>query len=198
MTKRPLAFLLVVWWLLVSIPLSSAQELLTNMQVLETLGTACLKSVPVEADSLSLSPPVALPYLTTTLIQHWQHQGKILFFSDSLHTLPFQLSWEISGGSISYMRVRRKILARSAELRLRYTLLGRNGEILSQDSCHQSFSDQIPRNVIAQVESALYPETQAELPPQRWIRRHLEPVIIAAATGLAAFLFFNLRNDSAD
>ncbi len=198
--KHSLALLLAGWWGLCSITSATAQELLTNMQVFENLGVACLESVPMEADSLILSPPAALPYVTSTLINRWQQQDKTLFLADSLRTLSpsFLLSWEVSKSAISYTRVHRKTLLRSAELDLRYTFLGMNGEILVQDTCRNLFSDQIPKGMIPELESPAYPETQAEPPRDRWIRRHLEPVIIAAATGLAAFLFFNLRNSSAD
>lgn len=198
--KYSLALLLAGWWGLCLITSASAQELPTNMQVFENLGVACLESVPMQADSLVLSPPAALPYVTSALINRWQQQDKTLFLADSLHTQspPFLLSWEVSKSTISYTRVRRKTLSRSAELNLQYTFLGLNGEILAQDTCQNLFSDQIPKGLIPELESPAYPETQAEPPRDHWVRRHLEPVIIAAATGLAAFLFFNLRNNSAD
>ena len=198
--KHSLALLLAGWWGLCSITSASAQELLTNMQVFENLGVACLESVPMEVDSLILSPPATLPYVTSALINRWQQQGKTLFLADSLRVpnSPFLLSWEVSKSTISYTRVRRKTFSRSAELDLQYTFLGLNGEILAQDTCQNLFSDQIRKGMIPDLESPAYPETQAEPPRDRWVRRHLEPVIIAAATGLAAFLFFNLRNNSAD
>ncbi len=198
--KPPLALLLAGWWGLNTILSASAQDLLTNRQVFENLGVACLESVPIEVDSLTLSPPSPLPYVTTSLINRWQQQGKTLFLTDSLYTSnpSFLISWEISKSKISYTRARRKTFSRTAELNLQYTFLGVNGEILVRDTCQKLFSDQISKDLIPKLESAAYPETQAELPPDRWIRRHLEPVIISLATGLAAFLFFNLRNNSAD
>jgi len=170
------------------------------MQVFENLGLACLKSVPTEADTLILSPSPALPYMTSVLIKHWQQEAKHLFLSDStrIPNSHYILSWEVSQSTISYTRTSRKILARSASLNLHYNLLDQHGELIRHDTCEQFFSDEIPKNMVAALESAAYPETQGELPPDRWIRRLLEPTIIAAATGLAAFLLFNLRNDSTD
>ncbi|MCY4205871.1 MAG: hypothetical protein OXE92_09130 [Bacteroidetes bacterium] len=180
--------------------ISSAQELQTNMQIFENLGLACLESVPAEADTLMLSHSSTPPYVISTLINRWQQQGKHLFLSDSLRTQDahFALSWEVTQSVISYTRINRNFLSRSATLSLHYTLLGKHGELIVQDICERSFSDEIPKNSVLDLESIAYPETQAELPPDRWIRRYLEPVIIAAATGLAAFLLFNLRNDSVD
>ena len=170
------------------------------MEVFSSLGLACLDFIPEKADTLILAPPPTLPYMTSTLINHWQQQGKNLFSFDSLRTSTssFFLSWEVSQAKITYARVNRKTLSRSATLNLQYTFLGRQGEFLAHDTCRQSFSDEIPKSLVSELESAAYPETQAAPPPDNWIRRHLEPVIIAAATALAAFLFFNLRNDSAD
>ena len=198
--KNLLAFLFAGWWILNATTDTSAQELLTNMQVFENLGIACMESVPSEADSLVLSPAQAMPYITSALLHRWQKQGKTLFLSDSLHisNSPYQLSWEVSRAKISYARVRRKVLSRSAELNLRYTLLESDGKFLAHDHCQQTFSDEIPKYMVPDLESPAYPETQAELPPDHWTVRYLEPVIIVAATGLAAFLFFNLRNQSAD
>ena len=194
------SFLFIGLWALSIIPISSAQELSTNLQVFENLGLACLKSIPESADSLALTPPPVMTYLTSSLIQHWQQQGKALFISDSLHTSDtyFSISWEISQATISYSRVNRKTLLRHAKLDLYYTYMGGNGEILSHDFCQQIFSDEIPRGIVAKLESSAHPETQSDLPPDRWIRRYFEPIMMAAVTGLAAFLFFNLRNDSAD
>lgn len=196
--KYTLGFLFGLWWNLCLVLPSSAQELLTNLQVFENLGAACLESVPAEADTLILVPSNSSPYVTTTLIHHWQDQGKHLFSFDSLRTSDshFLLSWEISQAAISYQRVRRKTIARSATLNLRYSLLSPDGEILEHDDCKQIFSDEIPERAIPELESLAYAETQGEPPADHWIHRHLQPVIIAATTVLAAFLFFNLRNDS--
>lgn len=198
---RKIAGLLVAGcWSLFPVLVSSAQELTTNAQVFENLGLDCLGDVPHAADSLTLVPPLTLPYLTSALIQHWQQQGTELYSTDSLRTSKpyYSLSWEISRATITYTRAGRKMLSRSAELDLRYSFLGKDGEFLVHDSCQRVFSDRIPRNIVKQLESPAHPETQAELPPNNWIRRYLEPVILAAATGLAAFLFFNLRSNRVD
>ncbi len=198
--KQSLSLLFGVWLSLCSVCVSAAQETLTNMQVFENLGLECLGAVPVEADSLILAPSPALPYLTTKVINHWNQQGKILFASDSLSTSnPLSLiSWEVPRAAVSYERLSRKSISRSVRLDLTYSYIGKTGEFRAHDTCQMSLIDEIPRNMIPALESSAYPETQAEPPHDRWIRRYLEPLIIGAVTGLAAFLFFNLRNDSAD
>ena len=198
--KYSLSIGLVGYWTLSVIPLVDAQDLLSNMNVFENLGIACMDFIPSEVDSLILDPPDELPYVTSTLIKHWQKHDVTLFYADSLHSLhqPFRLSWQMSDASISYKRERRKTLSRSANLELRYTFLDPTGKIIAHDSCDESFTDTIPSRIVSQLESDLYPETQGDLPPKSWVRRYLEPIIIAAATALTAFLFFNLRNDSTD
>jgi len=191
---------LVGYWILSVIPIVSAQNVLSNMNVFENLGIACMDFIPSEADSLIIDPPVELPYVTSTLIEYWQKHNRTLFYADSLQSLPvqFRLSWRMSDISVSYTRERRRTLSRSANLAFRYTLLDSSGKILDHDSCYESFTDTIPERIVSQLESEIYPETQGTPPPEPWVRRHLEPIIIAAATALTAFLFFNLRNDSAD
>ena len=198
--KKTVGLLLAACWSFFPVLVSSAQELTTNAQVFENLGLECLGEVPQAADSLALVPPSNLPYLTSALIQHWQQQGTELFSTDSLRTSKpyYSLSWEISRATITYTRAGRKTLSRSVELDLRYSFLGKDGEFLGHDSCQRAFSDRIPKGIVKQLESPAHPETQAELPPDTWIRRYLEPVILAAATGLAAFLFFNLRSNRVD
>lgn len=198
--KYSLSIGLIGSWILGMIPPIGAQDLLSNMKVFENLAITCMDFIPSEVDSLILDPPDELPFVTTTLIKHWQEHEMTLFYADSLHSLrqPFRLSWQMSNASISYARERRKTLSRSAKLALRYTFLDPTGKIIAHDSCDEFFTDTIPKRVVSQLESELYPETQGALPPESWFRRHLEPIIIAAATALTAFLFFNLRNDSTD
>ncbi len=198
--KTIVGLLVAGCWSFIPVLVSSAQELPTNAQLFENLGLECLGDVPHAADSLTLVPPSNLPYLTSALIQHWQQQGTELYSTDSLRTSKpyFSLSWEISRATITYTRAGRRTISRSAELDLRYSFLGKDGEFLVHDSCQRAFSDRIPKGIVEQLESPAYPETQAELPPESWIRRYLEPVVLAAATGLAAFLFFNLRSKRVD
>ncbi|MXZ05172.1 MAG: hypothetical protein F4146_05905 [Rhodothermaceae bacterium] len=198
--KTIIGLLVAGCWSCIPVLVSSAQELSTNAQLFENLGLECLGDIPHEADSLTLVPPPNLPYLTSALIQHWQQQGTELFSTDSLRTSKpyYSLSWEISRATITYARAGRRTLSRSAKLDLRYSFLGKDGEFLVHDSCQRAISDRIPKGIVEQLESPAFPETQAELPPDSWIRRYLEPVILAAATGLAAFLFFNLRSKRVD
>ena len=138
--------------------MSSAQELTTNAQVFEILGLDCLGEVPHGADSLTLIPPSNLPYLTSALIQHWQQQGTELFATDPPRTSEpyYSLSWEISRATITYTRAGRKTLSRSADLDLRYSFLGMDGEFLAHDSCQRAFSDRIPKGIVEQLESPAY------------------------------------------
>ena len=142
--KYTLAAFFTVWGILALLPASLAQDFPTNMQVFSNLGLSCLDSVPAEVDTLVISSPPTLPYVTSALIHHWQQQGKHLFSFDSLRTSNSNLvlSWNVSDAEISYGRVNRKTLSRSAELNLQYTLLGKQGEFLAHDTCRQSFSDE--------------------------------------------------------
>ncbi|MYF41309.1 MAG: hypothetical protein F4221_10780 [Rhodothermaceae bacterium] len=198
--KTIIGLLVAGCWSCIPVLVSSAQELSTNAQLFENLGLECLGDIPHEADSLTLVPPPNLPDLKSALIQQWQLQGTELFSTDSLRTSKpyYSLSWEISRATITYARAGRRTLSRSAKLDLRYSFLGKDGEFLVHDSCQRAISDRIPKGIVEQLESPAFPETQAELPPDSWIRRYLEPVILAAATGLAAFLFFNLRSKRVD
>ncbi|MCY4171605.1 MAG: hypothetical protein OXF08_08420 [Bacteroidetes bacterium] len=196
--KSHLIFIGLIYWAGFTISPISAQEVSTNQELYQNLGHACLESIPSFTDSLMIDPPDGLPYLTSHLIQQWQDQDMVLFSYDSTRTYQanFYLSWDMTDASISYTRESRKNFTRTANLSMVYTLIDQNGEFIAHENCQKSRSDTIPKSIVSHIESELFPETQGEIPPDRWVRRHLEPVIIATATALAAFLFFNLRNSS--
>ncbi len=190
----------LIYWAFFTIAPICAQGIITNMEIFQNLGSACLMTIPLKADSIMIDPPESLPYLTSHLIKQWQEQELVVFSHDTTRTSTTNvyLSWQMSNASVSYTRANRKDVSRSATLSMRYTLLDPLGEFIAHDICNQSFTDTIPKSIIPEVESELFPETQAEIPPDRWIRRYLQPIIIGAATALASFLFFNLRTNSAD
>ena len=177
-----------------------AQDVPSNLAAYEQLAIDCLGPLAGKSDSLVIVPPASMPYLTGALLTSWQNEGRIVFDSTSIRldvALPV-LSWTIERASIQYERERRSLVARTVNLSLRYAVMSASGQLLAHDVCHEHFGDVVPRVRLAALETAAYPETQADPPPARWTQRYLEPVILGTATALAAFLFFNLRSSRAD
>ena len=196
-----------IWLLMITgaIPLITervqAQSVPTNLAVFQQLAENCLASLPGDADSLKIVPPPTLFFLAGSVASVMQNNGHIVFIQDGTEgtglNLP-QLSWVVENAGVQYARARSRTVARSVRLDLRYTFVSPEGQILSHGPCTQMYNDTVHHNELTSLETAAYPETQAEPPPAGWIRRYLEPVLLATATALAAFLFFNLRSDRAD
>lgn len=177
--------------LAVSIP-APAQT--TNAEVFQQLAVRCLDAVPGTAQAFRLEAPGPMPYLRAALVQHWTEQGRALYLADSAAALP-RLHYEIEEVGVAYAREGRRRLRRAVTLALRYTFTGPDGRLLHDDRCRDTVTDTLPRSARAAVESAAFPETQAEAPPAGWRRRYLEPALLLAATAVTVALFFNLRGE---
>ncbi len=144
-----------------------------------------------------LDAPAQVPYLRTALAQ--REQGRALFLADSLqHVSSPAIAWlryEIEEAQVAYARAPGKQLVRTVTLALRYTFTAADGRLLREDRCHDTFTDTIRRSDRAALEWHVFPETQGE---GSWIRRHLEPAIVAVATAVTVYLFFNIRSQRTD
>lgn len=194
MRRRSLALLMY----LLLVP-AAGQAQPTNLDVYQTLAVRCLAAVPESAQTLRLDAPEAMPYLRTALVAHWQAEGRTLYLADSLAASPVpHLRYTVEQAQVTYARAGRREWQRTVALAVRYTYLAPDGRILADDRCQESATDTIPRARRAALEAAAYPETQGDVPRGSWRRRYLEPVLLAAATVVTAYLFFNLRSDRSD
>lgn len=169
----------------------------TNLEALQTLAVRCLAEVPDTTRALRVEAPAQTPYLRAALVNRWQQENRSIFLPDSsLHTpnLP-RLRYTVEAINVAYARAGRKRLQRTVTLALHYTYTAPGGRLLADDRCRETFTDTIRRADQAAVESDAYPETQGATPRGSWRRRYLEPALLAAATAVTVFLFFNLRND---
>lgn len=175
-----------------------AQSVPTNMALLQHLAADCLSEVPAQEDTVVVENPDSLPYLASSVTSALQENGRIVYMGEGTQFSRPALSWIVEVATVDYARARSKTVQRTVRLQLQYLLVGVDGRVLANGPCGQSYTDVVPRDELAALETAAYPETQAEPPEARWMRRYVEPVVLAVATGLAAFLFFNLRSDRAD
>ena len=175
-----------------------AQTVQSNLALLQHLAEHCLGDIPAEADTVLIEGPESMPYLASAVASTLQDQGKAVYVSaDEPLKLP-TLSWVVESAGVQYARADTRSIQRTVRLELQYLFADSDGRVLQSGPCSNSFTDTVPRAELAALETAAFPETQAEPPSGNWMRRYLEPVVLAVATGLAAFLFFNLRSDRAD
>lgn len=181
-------------------PRATAQP--TNLEAYQTLALRCLAETPDTTQAFRLDAPAQMPYLRTTLAHRWREEGRALFLADSLQhasgpALP-RLKYEIEEARVDYARARRKQLARTITLALRYTFTDAEGRLLREDRCLDAFTDTIRRRDREALEWEAFPETQGEAPPRGWLHRYLEPAVLAVATAVTVYLFFNIRSERTD
>ena len=179
-----------------------AQPTPTNLEAYQTLVLRCLAEAPDTARVLVLDAPALMPYLRMALAEAWRRDGRTLFLADSAFQTtgptPPRLVYAIEEARVGYARARRKQFNRTVTLAVRYTFTAPNGRLLGEARCRETFTDTIRRADRASLEAEAFPETQGEAPRAGWMRRYLEPAVLAAATAITVFLFFNLRSDRTD
>ncbi len=183
-------------------PPSAAFAQPTNLEAYQTLALRCLAEAPDTTQAFRLDAPAQMPYLRTALAQRWRDEGRVLFLADSLQHVSgpatARLRYEIEEAQVAYARAPRKQLVRTVTLALRYTFTAADGRLLREDRCRDTLTDTIRRSDRAALEWDAFPETQGEAPRGGWIRRHLEPAILAVATAVTVYLFFNIRSERTD
>jgi hypothetical protein len=176
-----------------------AQE--TNLAVYQRLARDCMSELPADIDTLALQAPDAMPYLRSALIDAWRSTGREVFdLNDSptqAATLP-RLAFSIEDARVSYANAGRRRLLRDVRLALQYSLTDGDGRIILDEHCSMTADDVIDRAARIRLEEDAYAETVGDEPPAGWIRRYVEPAVLAAATALGVYLFFSLRSESVD
>jgi len=174
----------------------------TSLEVYQTLALGCLYDVPDTARAFVLDAPAQMPYLRTALADRWRRDGRTLFLADSSlqENTPAlsRLRYAVEETGVVYARARRKQYARSITLALRYTFTAADGRLLGEDQCRETFTDMIRRADRVSLETDAFPETQGSIPHAGWMRRYLEPAVLAFASAVTVYLFFNLRSDRSD
>lgn len=196
-----------VLWLLplvaVSAPsIAHGQSAPSNMEAYQVLAVRCLVQVPDTARALSLASPSVMPFLRTALVEAWQGEGRSIYLADSTFMEPDRpmprLSYAVEQAGVTYAPARRRAFERTVTLALQYTYATDGGRLLRDARCKDSYSDMIRRSDRLTLETAAYPETQGMVPRAGWVRRYLEPAVLATVSAVTVFLFFNLRSDRAD
>jgi len=181
--------------LLVWAPIAQAQP--TNVEVFQQLALDCLQAAPGTAQAFRLEAPSQMPYLRTVLLNHWQNDNRLVFFTDTTRYAPPRdlplLRYDIAQVALTYTRQGRKALRRDVTLDLRYRLTAANGQALDEQMCTTPYTDVIPRKAAKNLSDLTYSETQAPI-PAGGLRRYLEPAVLTAASAITVYLFFNLRS----
>ncbi len=174
-----------------------------TLTLFQTMAVECLAPVPDTLRTFGLATPAVPPYLRTALLERWHAEGRAVYLADSTQATPAssalpRLLAATEQVRVVYARVGRRTLRRTATLHLRYTLTAPDGRVLDDGRCERVAADTLARRDKSRVENPVFPETQAPLPEQGWLRRTLEPAVLAATVVLTAYLLFTLRSNRTD
>jgi hypothetical protein len=178
----------------------------TNADILERLAVECVQPVAEPYTTIVLNPDPVNPFLNQAIISALRDNGKDLFLAsetavyDTTSLSPAEplLTFFLEGATVDYRKKGRRTIDRSVGLRLSYLLTNRNSRVIADSTCFRSFSDEIAYSDLDAVETESIPLTKGKRPRQSWIRRYAEPIVVAGATAVAVYLFFNVRSDSND
>lgn len=186
--------------LLLALPAACTVAQTPTLTLFQTMAVECLAPVPDTLRAFGLATPAVPPYLRTALLERWHAEGRTVYLADSAQTTPAypRLLAATEQLRVVYARAGRHTLRRTATLHLRYTLTAPDGRVLRDGRCERAADDTLARRDKSRVENPAFPETQAPMPPRRWLRRTLEPAVLAATVVLTAYLLFTLRSNRAD
>jgi hypothetical protein len=118
--------------------------------------------------------------------------------SASTSTGDAALTFFIQDARVKYEPDGRRHVTRSIDLELSFVLVGEASRVLADSTCSRQYDDRIRRADLDAVENESIPLTQGERPRRGWLRRYAEPIVVAGATAVAVYLFFNVRSDAND
>lgn len=178
----------------------------TNAEIFRDMAVECLQPVVEPYSDLVLNTDRVNPFLNQAVISAFRDAGKGIFLhpevaaGDSL-ALPSAhayVAYFVEHGSVEYSRRGRRSIGRAVELQLSYLLSDAGARVIADSTCSRTYEDEISRSDLDVVETESIPITKGERPRRSWIRRYAEPIVVASATAVAVYLFFNVRSDSND
>lgn len=171
----------------------------TNVEVLGDLAVDCIGHVPDTLSSILVDPSGGMPYLRPRLTEHWKGEGLRVYLADSTAsdaslTGLHRLKYAPDDASIAYRSIEHSRLERTVALSVSYSLTAPAGLLVVDDRCMRERTDTIDRSAILIVERDPFPEARGDVPPEGSWRTWAEPVVLAAAVGVVAYLFFSIRS----
>jgi len=181
---------------------SAAQEAFpekdTHADFLSELVQECLDEVAADHSSLRIKSQGKAAFAVGHVVRNWTAAGKSIYLDDAPGPENNLLVFTVDTAEITFERINKNLLSRSAEIALTYWLSDPQGRVLQNDSCQKTADDELSRKDARALADTRYPETDPSLPSaSRW-RRLAEPVVLIGATAVGTYLFFNLRSRRAD
>ena len=186
------------------LPLCSSFGQPSNGEILGRLVAHCVTSAASDTDSLILMPDQRYDFLRTAVVNALRGEGKAVFLAldagdqiaveAAAHSGYWALTYRVESSTIRYSSDDGE-LTRSVVVGTRILVTADKAEVVADTLCETDFSDEIAGADLDRMEVPASEITRGERPGKGWLRRIAEPVIVAAASAVAVYLFFNVRSD---
>ncbi len=175
-----------------------------NGDIIGQLAADCVTSALAAADTVRLVPDQRYEFIRTAVVGAIQNDGTIVVISpaspeaapqQSSRTRPHAwLRYRIEKSEIRYTKAG-DALAREIFVDTRVLATMSDHSVAVDSLCAGSFEDEIQPADVQDVEDSSQPLTIGRRPDKGWLRRIAEPAVVAAASAVAVYLFFNVRSD---
>ncbi len=178
----------------------------TNADILRKLAADCIGPIATPYATLVVNPDPLNPFLTHAVVSRLRQDEKDIFLDpgaapeDTARQTAeaVALTYFVDDAAVGYEARGRRRIERTLELQLSYLMTDVNARVLTDSTCTLKYEDLIARSDLDAVESESIPLTKGEHPRRGWLRRYAEPIVVAGATAVAVYLFFNVRSDAND
>ncbi|MBT8401126.1 MAG: hypothetical protein KJO98_11665 [Rhodothermia bacterium] len=200
---RPLVLSVALALALCTSPLERAAGQPANGDIIGQLAADCATMGLAAVDTLELIPDDRYEFIRTAVVLAMQNQGTVVMMSQAPATSTVNsvdgeqrpsLRYRIENGEVRYSKAG-GVLAREIVVDTRVLATMSDNSVARDTLCTKSFSDQIRPADVDDVEDPNQPLTLGNRPDKGWLRRIAEPAVVAAASAVAVYLFFNVRSD---
>ncbi len=168
----------------------------TNRDVIVSLVGNCVSNTIASDSSVAYSYSGSTGFIESGVVAAWLSEGKSVRVHDNA-SKEKHLEFQTTNIAVQYRRSSRSTVDREVSVSTIGTVRDADGTIIESIDCPDSFRDTVDRHQLDSIEDSEIPLTQGTRPSRGFVRKYLQPVVVAAASAVTVYLFFSIRsNDS--
>ncbi len=200
---RPLTLSVALTLAICASPPERAAAQPANADVIGQLAADCVTTAIAVADTVEIIPDDRYEFIRTAVVRAFRDNGSVVVIlpGSPRPTVegvnsgwPPSVRYRIEEAGVRYSKAG-DALARQIAVDTRVLATMSDNSVALDTLCTKSFSDEIRPADVDDVEDANQPLTLGKRPDKGWLRRIAEPAVVAAASAVAVYLFFNVRSD---
>lgn len=200
---RPLTLPVVVTLAICALPVVRAACQPANADIIGRLAADCVTTAVATADTVEIIPDDRYEFIRTVVVNSVRDDGSVVVISrtpqgpsgnEGSTGRRTVVSYRIENGGVRYSKSG-DALTREIAVDTRVLATMSDNSVVLDTLCVKSFIDEIRPADIDKVEDSNQPLTLGKRPSKGWLRRVAEPAVVAAASAVAVYLFFNVRSD---